>query len=376
MEDLVDPAERALALIAKGEAPIKPEYCLYKDPPAGEKRKRPASTAGSEAAGNTVQTKKPTPSEMRKEYRKIMHAPELGSKKDGASGGGEEAREVSEEKNHLSSELMKSLRKHQINFPSTTAAIAKLGIEVRSQKTSSKWDPKSFEGKHRQEKWSKMVKEAAEEEGLDESVKALLIQLAARDNVPKKKGRFDNFCRCVEKVKDAAVVDKVWELLQKRRVDTRDADLARMNKAQAQLLCWPFQQGACTFGDQCRFSHDLSKAQSTGTATDGAGGNGGDGDVVHNYFANQQVKKQVKNFPQIGLSNSVTSPHTRPRFRNDIPFASVRIVTGAQVPRADLSDHLLTNVRFHLSVACWLKRSWKRACRFEQHHGEIIFPCG
>ena len=87
-----------------------------------------------------------------------MHGPELTSKKEGAGGGGEESRTVSEEKNHLSSELMKSLRKHQIEYPATAAAIAKLGIEVRSQKTSSKWDPKSFEGKHRQEKWSKMVK--------------------------------------------------------------------------------------------------------------------------------------------------------------------------------------------------------------------------
>jgi hypothetical protein len=69
-----DMQARALALIAKGEAPVKPEYCLYKEPPPGEKRKRPASAAGTEVAGHDVQTKKPTPSEMRKEYRKVRAA--------------------------------------------------------------------------------------------------------------------------------------------------------------------------------------------------------------------------------------------------------------------------------------------------------------
>ncbi|KAL9983869.1 hypothetical protein ACROYT_G006112 [Oculina patagonica] len=71
---------------------------------------------------------------------------------------------------------------------------------------------KQNKGEHKQQEWLKQVREATRSGKADPRLTVLLERISEYSNIPRKKAKFQNFCRNSINVRDSSTLDKLWEI--------------------------------------------------------------------------------------------------------------------------------------------------------------------
>merc|ERR1712014_143230 len=71
---------------------------------------------------------------------------------------------------------------------------------------------KENKGEQKQKQWLQNVHGLSGNTGVDPKLKALLKRLTAYSNIPRKRKKFDNFCKNSINVYDGKTLDKLWDL--------------------------------------------------------------------------------------------------------------------------------------------------------------------
>ncbi|XP_020630149.1 cell growth-regulating nucleolar protein-like isoform X2 [Orbicella faveolata] len=71
---------------------------------------------------------------------------------------------------------------------------------------------KSNKGEHKQQEWLKQVREATRSDKADPRLTVLLERISEYSNIPRKKAKFQNFCKNSINVRDSSTLDKLWEI--------------------------------------------------------------------------------------------------------------------------------------------------------------------
>jgi len=71
---------------------------------------------------------------------------------------------------------------------------------------------KENKGETKQKEWLKSVHNTSSSSNIDPKLRGLLKRLSAYSNIPRKKKKFENFCKNSVNVYDAKTLDQLWEL--------------------------------------------------------------------------------------------------------------------------------------------------------------------
>nr|XP_058970777.1 cell growth-regulating nucleolar protein-like [Pocillopora verrucosa] len=84
-------------------------------------------------------------------------------------------------------------------------------------------------GEHKQQEWLKQVREASRSEKVDPRLSNLLDRISEYSNIPRKKVKFQNFCKNSIGVRDDATLDKLWNLFSESTKNSQEQGVTSSN---------------------------------------------------------------------------------------------------------------------------------------------------
>ncbi|KAJ7372343.1 hypothetical protein OS493_019788 [Desmophyllum pertusum] len=87
---------------------------------------------------------------------------------------------------------------------------------------------KQNKGEHKQQEWLKQVREATSNTA-DPRLTVLLERISEYSNIPRKKAKFQNFCKNSVNVRDISTLDKLWEIFSESTKQSPQDDQASSN---------------------------------------------------------------------------------------------------------------------------------------------------
>merc|ERR1711962_300086 len=95
--------------------------------------------------------------------------------------------------------------------------------------------PGANKGQVKQDAWTEQVQAAIAAAKADKGLKDVLQQVSNYDNVPRKKGKFENFLKNSLRIRDASLVTRAWELISAgAKPSTGDAEAAGSSQSAAE----------------------------------------------------------------------------------------------------------------------------------------------
>lgn len=88
---------------------------------------------------------------------------------------------------------------------------------------------KQNKGEHKQQEWLKQVREASRSEKVDPRLSHLLDRISEYSNIPRKKAKFQNFCKNSIGVQHHATLDKLWDVFSDSAKKSQQQDITSSN---------------------------------------------------------------------------------------------------------------------------------------------------